>query len=95
MNRIYNVICVLLVLLLLLVGGISLVDRDATVSEIQERELRSLPEFTVAGFLKGTFLEELEAYYADTFPGRETLLKGDGIVSTFFDFSDLTLGETE
>ena len=43
----------------------------------------------------GISLNELEAYYADTFPGRETLLKGDGIVSTFFDFSDLTLGETE
>ena len=95
MNRIYNVICGLLVLLLLAVGGISLFDRDATASEVQERELRSFPEFSVAGYLKGTFLNELEAYYADTFPGRETLLKGDGIVSTFFDFSDLTLGETE
>jgi hypothetical protein len=95
MNRIYHIFCGLLILLLLVAGCISLFDRDATVSEIQQRELKTFPKFTVAGFLNGSFLEDLEMYYADTFPGREALLKGDRIVTGLFDFSDLTFEETE
>ena len=38
--------------------------------------------------------EELDTYFADTFPGREKLMEMDGIVSVFFDFGDLEL-ETE
>lgn len=95
MKTIYQAFCGMLAVLLLTVGCISLFDRDATVSEIEERQLKTFPKFTISDFLKGTFQEELEAYYADTFPGRESLLEGDGIVSAFFDFSDLTLGEAE
>jgi hypothetical protein len=95
MNRIYHVICLLLVLFLLVVGSISLFDRDATVSVVQDRQLKTLPEFRFTEFLKGTFQEKMEEYYADTFPGREALLEKDGIVSKFFDFSGLKLGNEE
>ena len=95
MNRIYHVICLILVLFLLVMGCISLFDRDATVSVVQDRQLKTFPEFRFTDILKGAFLEKVEEYYSDTFPGREALLEKDGIVSKFFDFSGLRLGETE
>jgi hypothetical protein len=95
MKNIYIALCGLLVLLLLVFGGISLIDRDAVSSEMEERELKTFPAFSVSGLLSGSFGRELEEYYADTFPGREGLLESDGIVSTFFDFGDLKLEEAE
>ena len=95
MKIIYNAFCGLLVMLLLVIGCVSLVDQDATFSQLEERQLKTFPRFTVSGFLSGMFQQELDAYYADTFPGRESLLEADGVVSAFFDFSDLILGETE
>jgi hypothetical protein len=95
MNPVYRVMCILLALMLLVVAGISLFDRDATISEVQDRELMTFPKVTVSGLLNGNFLEELSVYYADTFPGREALLKGDGIVSKFFYLSDIKLEEAE
>ena len=95
MRKIYNIVCGLLILLLLTFGSISLFDKDAKASELEQRELKSFPKVTFSGLLSGSFAEELENYYADTFPGREKLLERDGIVSTFFDFSDLELEAEE
>ena len=94
MKRFYMILCGLLALLLLVFGAISLFDRDADWSEIQQRELKTFPQWSVSEFLSGSFMENLQAYYAETFPGRDSLLDADGIVSTFFDFGGLTL-ETE
>ena len=94
MKRFYMILCGLLALLLLVFGAISLFDRDADWSEIQQRELKAFPQWSVSEFLSGSFLENLQAYYAEAFPGRDRLLDADGIVSTFFDFGGLTL-ETE
>ena len=94
MKRFYMILCGLLALLLLVFGAISLFDRDADWSEIQQRELKTFPQWSVSEFVSGNFLENLQAYYAETFPGRDRLLDADGIVSTFFDFGGLTL-ETE
>ena len=94
MKRFYMLLCGLLALLLLVFGAISLFDRDADWSEVQQRELKTFPQWSVSEFLSGSFLENLQAYYAETFPGRDSLLDADGIVSTFFDFGGLTL-ETE
>ena len=94
MKRFYMILCGLLALLLLIFGAISLFDRDADWSEIQQRELKTFPQWSVSEFLSGSFLENLQAYYAETFPGRDSLLDADGIVSTFFDFGGLML-ETE
>ena len=95
MKSYYHIFCGILVLLLLVVGSISLFDRDATESVIQERQLKTFPKFTFSGFITGAFMDELEAYYADTFPGREALLEGDSIVSNLFDFSDIVFAEAE
>ena len=95
MKQIYNIFCGLLALLLLLCGCISVFDKDASASVVQDRELKTFPEFQIGSFLKGSFGKELDLYYADTFPGREHILEGDWIVSNFFDFSNLHLEETE
>ena len=94
MKRIYMIACGLLALFLLVFGCISLFDKDVAASELEQRELKSFPKITVSGILSGSFARELDAYFADTFPGREKLLEQDGIVSVFFDFGDLEL-ETE
>ncbi len=94
MRKIYNILCGLLILLLLIFSCISLFDQDASASELEQRELKSFPKITFSGILSGSFGEELDNYYADTFPWRENLLELDGIVSVFFDFGDLEL-ETE
>lgn len=94
MRKIYNILCGLLVLLLLIFGCISLFDQDAVASELEQRELKSFPKVSISGILSGSFAEELDTYFADTFPGREKLMEMDGIVSVFFDFGDLEL-ETE
>lgn len=95
MRKIYNILCGLLILLLLTFGSISLFDKDAKASELEQRELKSIPKVTFSGILSGSFAEELDAYFADTFPGRENLLQRGGIVSNLFDFSDVELEAEE
>lgn len=95
MGKIYHILWGLLILLLLTFGAISLFDKDARTSELEQRELKTFPKVTVSGILTGSFLEELENYYADTFPGREKLLERDGIVSNLFDFRDVELEAEE
>lgn len=87
MNKIYHILCVFLVVALLIVGCISLVDRDATHSELEDRDLMTFPKITISGLFDGSFTRELQAYYGETFPGREGLLEGDFIVDIFFHFN--------
>lgn len=44
------------------------------VSDAEGRELTKFPSFTWESFLAGDYTSELSLWYADTFPGRETLL---------------------
>lgn len=45
-----------------------------TVSEIEKRELTSLPVFSVSSLIHGQYTKQLSAYFADTFPAREQLV---------------------
>ena len=90
MAKIYQVICGLMVLVLLAVGTISLLDRDAEFSETEGRNLNRFPEMTVSSLLDGSFLRELEIYYADTFPGRETMLESYRTLDGFYGLAFLT-----
>ena len=54
------------------------------VSETEKRELTEFPAFTVESFLSGEFTDQLSLWYADTFPGREGLIKAyQGIESLY------------
>ena len=53
-------------------------------SDTEKRELTKFPTFTVEAFLSGEFTDQVSLWYADTFPGREGLIKAyHGVESLF------------
>ena len=53
-------------------------------SETEKRELTKFPSFTVDSFLSGEFTDQVSLWYADTFPGREGMIKAyHGVQSLF------------
>lgn len=87
MKRIYTILCCVLLLVMLGVGVVSLFDKDAEFSAIENRKLKSFPKITFSGLLDGSFATELQKYYADTFPGREGLLEDNKSLNAFYYFS--------
>ena len=87
MKKLYSILLILLLSAAMLVGVISLVDKDATESELENRRLASKPEFSWSALLDGSYIAELETYYSDTFPGREALLKANTVLNKFYYFS--------
>ncbi len=55
-------------------GLVSVYDTDPTVSKVENRTLAAKPAFTAQGLWENTFTSAFEDYYADTFPGRESLI---------------------
>lgn len=53
------------------------------VSETEKRELTKFPEFSAESLLSGEYFSGISLWYADTFPGRESLMKINGCVNTF------------
>ena len=87
MKKLYTILLVLLLSVMMLVGVISLVDRDATESELENRKLASKPKFSFSALWDGSYISELETYYSDTFPGREKLLRANQKLNGFYHFS--------
>ncbi|MBP3633889.1 MAG: hypothetical protein J6J43_04880 [Oscillospiraceae bacterium] len=87
MKKLYTVLLALLVSAAALVGLWSLVDVDATESVRENRRLAQKPKFTLSALLDGSYVSELETYYSDTFPGRETLLDANSALNKFYNFS--------
>ena len=53
-------------------------------SESEKRELTKFPKFTMDSFLSGEYTDQISVWYADTFPGREGMIKAyHGIQSLF------------
>lgn len=92
MKRIYYALSIFMLLFLLLVGLISTFDKDATYSESEKRQLKTMPKLTLSGLLDGNYFISFREYYADTFPGREDLMEGNKSLNAFYYFSGL-LGE--
>ena len=55
-------------------------------SETEKRELTKFPAFTVESFLSGKFTDQVSVWYADTFPGREGLIKSYHGIRSLFGF---------
>ncbi|MCS6824699.1 MAG: DHHW family protein [Cytophagaceae bacterium] len=49
--------------------------KHTEVSEFEKRRLSPLPSFNLASLLKGTYMDSLDMYVADHFPGRERLVE--------------------
>ena len=69
-----NVLLFLLPILLLgLLNAIN--DNKPQVSQIENRKLKSMPQFSLSALASGKFIKEYEDYYSDTFILREKIVK--------------------
>ena len=84
-----------MLLFLLLMGMISTFDKDPTFSESEKRQLKTLPKLTISGLLDGNYFNEFRAYFADTFPGRESLMEKNTSLNAFYYFSGLSGSNSE
>ncbi len=57
-----------------------------SVSEAEKRELTDFPAFSPDTFLSGEFTDGVSVWYADTFPGREGIIKGYHGIQSMFGF---------
>ena len=60
---------------LVVVSVLALALPKPTESEYERRELAKLPEFSIAAYMTKEYNEGVEAFYADTFPFRDELVK--------------------
>lgn len=75
------------VLPLVVVGAISLFDKNATESLSEKREFEAPPPLSLETWLSGEWTQKADTYYADTFPGREELLELNRTLGRFYYFS--------
>ncbi len=54
------------------------------VSETEKRKLTPFPRLTLSSFLDGSFFSDVELWYADTYPTRELLVKGNASVKALY-----------
>ena len=87
MKKIYTILLSVVLAAMLLVGLISLLDKDPTRSESENRELAKKPKFSLSALFDGSYIPALETYYADTFPMRETLLAANRTLNKFYYYS--------
>ena len=71
------------VIVLAFFGVISFLDVDATVSESENRKLAEKPEFSFSALFDGTYTQDYENYYSDTFPMREEFMLLSSKVTDF------------
>ena len=94
MKKIYNVLCGILLAVLLLIGAVSMFDKDPVYSTVEDRTLNSMPKVTFSGIFNGEFFHSLQEYYADTFPGREGMAGEKGFFDVFFGFTGVLEDQT-
>lgn len=77
-----RLLSVLFVSYLCVVGLISLLDENETVSVRENRMLKTFPAFSFSALPDGSYLKECEEAYNDTFPARERFIDAaDGVRS--------------
>ena len=77
----------ILLAVMLVLGVVSLVDTDPTVSLVENRKLATKPAFSAERLFSGQYLSELDTYYNDTFPLRERLFKANQQLNGFYHYS--------
>ncbi|MCR5011394.1 MAG: hypothetical protein K6A72_03565 [Lachnospiraceae bacterium] len=58
------------------------------VSELEKRELESFPVYSDENFVSGEYLDELQSWYADSYPGREEILTAYGDLKDHYGIKD-------
>lgn len=59
-----------------------------TFSETEKRELAKFPEFNVQALVKGTYFADIDTWFADTFPFRESLTTLNSKLTSWYGFGD-------
>lgn len=87
MKKFHIVLLSLTLAAVLCVTGLSLFGKDPTFSASENRKLAQRPRFTLSSLLDGSFISAFEAYYSDTFPGREKMLELNRSLNKFYYYS--------
>ena len=87
MRKFHIVLLSLTLAAVLCVTGLSLFGKDPTFSASENRKLARRPRFTLSSLLDGSFISAFEAYYSDTFPGREKMLELNRSLNKFYYYS--------
>lgn len=75
MKQAYVIHTLLFCLVLFAFGILSLTLDKPTVSEVEKRELATMPEFSKESLFSGSYVRDVEMHYADTFPMRDTFVQ--------------------
>lgn len=87
MKKIYLSLLGSLLAILVIFGLVSIFDTNPTISKSENRKLATMPEFSWAALLDGSYVQGLEAFYSDTFPLREQLLAYNRKLNSFYFYS--------
>lgn len=76
MNRFGKLLLSGLFIIYIFIIGVYMIGfrEDLEVSQIENRTLAQLPEFTAENVLNGDYMEDFESYFTDQFPGRNVWL---------------------
>ena len=85
MKKLYLGLMGSLVAIMAALGILSLVDTNPTMST--ENRPLTPPEFSWSGLADASYLQEVENYYADTFPFREQLMGLNRLLNRFYYYS--------
>ena len=85
-KKLYLFLLCTLLAVMLAFGISSLTDTDPTMTESGPVKK---PETTMDSMLRGTFTSQWETYYADTFPGRKTMIALNRTLNNFYYFSPM------
>ena len=91
-------LCALLIILAFAAGlfslfAVSMLDTDKTVSERDNRMLKTRPKFSVSTVLDGSYARDFDAYYSDTFPLRDQFLTLNNKIKKLFSQTRSTGGD--
>ena len=62
-----------------------------TYSEIEKRNLKEFPEFTVEALKSGSYFDDISTWFSDTFPFRETLTKMNSSLGELSGFDSVAI----
>ena len=87
MRKLYSALLCAMLAMMLAIGIWSLADKDPEISVTEKRELAARPKFSFSALLDGSYIQQFESYYSDTFPGREKLLGMNRKMNKFYYYS--------
>lgn len=74
----------LFIIPLIIIGMISALDKNQTISKEENRALKKKPSFSFTKLMSGELTRDFDEYYADTFPNRSGFMKINKDINAFF-----------